>query len=118
MSLMDLFRPRADTALRAPREDEGASITSVLLHIPSPRLAQIADNDLAPLINAAIEQDGGIHQVGLAPKDLEIQDGRFAARCDLWLTTSKARLEIRIEGDIDARGFVETSSATLLAHAA
>lgn len=104
--------------IRPPRRHETASIATALLHMPTPRLARIADNDLGPLVDAAIAQGGGIHQVGLAPSDLEIEGDRFAARCDLILTTSRASLEIRIEGSIDEIGRVEPQTAWLLARAA
>ena len=117
MSLMDLFRPSAGR-LRAPEQHEEASITTVLLHMPTPRLARIANDDLSPLIESAISDGGGILQIGLAPSDLEIEGDRFAARCDLRLTTPGSRLEVRIEGSIDSLGMVEPKSATLISRAA
>ena len=114
--LMKLFQPQsAADALRAPSEHEAASITSVLLHIPTPRLAQIADEDLGTLVDAAIDQGGGIHQIGLAPTDLEIQGDRFVARCDLRLSTMRRQIEISFKGAIDERGRVAPEAAILLA---
>lgn len=119
MSLMDIFRPMlGKRSLRAPEEHETASIATVLLHMPTPTLARIADNDLAPLVGNAIEQGGGIFLIGLAPADLEIEGDRFAARCDLRLTTMASQLEIRVEGAIDACGKVAPNAAVLLARAA
>lgn len=119
MSMMDLFRPEAGTAaLRLPEDHETTSIASVLLHIPTPRLAQIADSDLAGMIGRAIEMGGGILQIGLCPSDLEIQGGRFAARCLLRLTTLTSKLEIRFEGGIDDKGRCAPEAAILLAQAA
>lgn len=117
MSLMQLFRPKA-TSLRAPDRHEAASITTVIIHMPTPRLARIADADLSVLVADAMEAGGGILQVGLAPSDLEIEGDRFAARCDLRLTTPGSRLEIRVEGGIDAMGRVDPTCASLIAKAA
>lgn len=117
MSLMELFRPRNAT-LRTPERDEAASITTAIIHMPAPRLAGIANDDLSRLVRDAIQDDGGILQMGLAPRDLEIEGDRFAARCDLRLTTPGSRLEIRVEGSIDARGMVQPTTACLLARAA
>lgn len=113
MSLMEMFRPRV--AMRAPQRHERDSITTAIIHMPAPRLARISNDDLSTLVDEAIINGGGIIQMGLAPSDIEIEGSRFAARCDLRLTTPGSRLEVRFEGAIDPLGRVEPTTAVLIA---
>lgn len=106
--------------MRAPDARETASIISAVNHIPTPALAEIADPSLKGLVRASLDADGvmgmrGILQIGLATADLEIEEDRFRARCDVRLTTPGSRLEVLIEGDIDMLGRVTPRCATLLA---
>lgn len=99
--------------LRAPVAHEQASITTAILHMPTPRMAQIADEHLKAVLTAAIAIGGGILIIGMAPSDLEISGTQFTARCDVRLSTSPERISVMIEGQIDERGRVDPSAACL-----
>ncbi len=114
MDLMAMFR-RPD-ALRTPNALESARICTTIQRMPSSDLALIAANDLSAMVVEAIRsrKDGGILQIGMAPSDVEIEGERFAARCDLRLSTPGSRLEVRIEGRFGSDGEVVPDGATLL----
>lgn len=112
---MDLARfLRGGAALRAPAPHEQVSIATAILHMPSPRLAAIAEPGVRDPLETAIAAGGGVLMMGLAPGDLEIANDRFAANCDVRLTT-RTRLQVRIEGAIDAEGRVSPKLAALAA---
>lgn len=100
--------------LRAPAPIEQTSITTAILHMPSPNLAQIADDRLKSLLTAAISVGGGVLMIGMAPSDLEISGECFTARCDVRLTNSSQQLSVLIEGDIDNLGRVAPRAASVL----
>lgn len=113
MDVMSMFQ-RGD-ALRAPSRIESAWISTTIQRMPSSELASIASNDLCELVVEAIRgsKDGGILQIGMAPSDVEIHGTRFAARCDLRLSTPGSKLEVRIEGRFED-GEVTPDAAVLL----
>ena len=113
MNLMNFFRADPATALRKPREHEAASITDALLHMPAPLLATISRDDLRTMVVDAIAEGGGIVIIGMAQADLEISGDRFAAHCLLRLSTSKARIDMRVSGSIDDLGRVVPEEAVL-----
>jgi len=102
------------TQLRAAAPIEQASITDAIIHMPSPRLAQIGDERVKALTTAAIALGGGILMMGLSPMALEITGTRFCARCDLRLTNAPEHLTVLIEGRIDDLGRVDPDAAVLI----
>jgi hypothetical protein len=113
MSIIDLFRPASTSALRAPQDHEATSIVMALRHLQSPVLATISDGELRCMMDEAIADGGGILIIGMAPTDIEIQGDRFAAQCLVRLTASPTRLDVRIEGSVDAIGRVAPDAARL-----
>lgn len=105
---------RRAPALRAPVEHEAASMTTAMIHMRTPVLHRIAQGDLRTALETAMADGGGILQMGLAPRDLEIDGPRFQARCDLRLDHDPRDYEIQITGDIDALGRVVPDHASLL----
>lgn len=115
-NLFTLFR---HAAMRAPAMHEDASVRSVVQNLPTPALIAIADDDLADIARHAMDQTegllaGGILQIGMGSTDLEIEEGRFSARCDVRMTTPGSRLEVRFEGAIDHLGRVVVDGAHLI----
>lgn len=113
---IDSFRRLAagGPQLRLAQPIEQVSISQALMHIPSPRLAQIADDRLKALTTAAIAIGGGILMLGLSPMNVEITGKRFCARCDVRMTNAPEHLTVLIEGVIDDLGDVDPDAAILL----
>lgn len=101
--------------LRAPVEEEMASILDVVTHMSEEAFRSICTGEMSKVAEAAALSGIPIGQIGAATRDVEIDRGTFSVRCQVRFGREPDIHDALVSGTIDDHAMVRARDVTLLA---